>query len=899
MGQNNSKNVAILIAIGIISLLGLINSFSLFKNLNDVSYDALVTTIYGSPSSKKLVIINADHSSSTAGDEVWLSVLNELLAHNVEQIVFGFLPTQVSNEFYQRAAKSAKVIFGQTVTYNNASELKLEAIPLAAENSQLHLGLVSRPENESGVYRSQVYTIDYNGNQLPSLALLTAQRVMDKPLKIEHNQYLVNFSSGQRRLPEVSLKRVLEKGLVDELVAGRTVLIGIRDLDYQGEFYTPISSEVGLIPPFIFQAFALESLLSDSAIMPWNKWIDFGLVIVITLISTFIYQSLSFRLSLILTVILSLAYIALAWLLLHQLSTRIPFMELIFTQWLNMAFISGYRMAQDKKELDGLLLDLSVKLQDKVFPISFYSAEDPWEQLIIMINQTLNLNRLIFLERVVGDHRLKEIKAFNCSIDDVVEMRRDYERSPYSTAISENQPILLTNPYLTDVDVEEQVYMAPLMFAGDILGFWVFTAEPHNIASQSRFINLARDYMVQVSEVLHYRQEWQKRVKAEGNTLLKYMRVQGGKNNFQVLSKSISLLEQRMSELQEVFNNLSDAHVLYDLFGRVILVNTPMESMAKKSKLQPYNMTVLDFITQLTGIDIIKARSMLQVLIFEQEEMSFPVDFFDNGRDYLLRVKPMLMHEDTAGSIMNTDEVSLFQLRGILCELVDITELKKVSELKENMLQQFSYRIRNDIGTLSLGLPMLEESTLSNDDKGQVLSTISEKVDTILNTINLVNKQVDADSGQLIYTYPVDALFATKNALDSVNEDIQNKQIHLHLQLPNFVSLVLAEHAELEKLLITILEMMIEDTYDHGNLWMTIVELEKGVSFKLHNTGVGLHEEAIKLYMDDSNSSSDVVKLQLAVRHAKQWGGQLQLSSDLGQGTQAELTLTPFMQVSS
>jgi len=898
MNKRNNKNAAILIAIGIVSLLVFINNFSLFKTFNDFGYDALVTTFYGPPSSETLVVLDAENSFTEAGDDVWLLVLTELLVHDAEQIVFTFLPQNVSEAFYQQAEKSNKVIFGQKVIVNSQSELELEALPLAAKNSSLSLGLIARPENESGVYRKQNYRFEYNGKTFPSLELLASQGISEQPLSTD-NSYLIDFSGGQRRLPEISLKRIVEKGLVNELVAGRTILVGMHDLDYQGQYFTPISSEVGSLSHFSFQAFAMETLLSNSMIMPWNRWIDFGLILLITLISIIIYQRLSLQFSLILTFSLSIVYIVIAWVMLHQFSTRILLVDLIFTQWLSMTFIWGYRLIQDRKELDGLLLDLSVKLQDKVFPISFYNSEDPWEQLIIMINQTLNLNRLIFLERVVGDHRLKEIKAFNCSIDDVVEMRRDYERTPYSTAISENQPVLLSNPYLKEADVEEEVYMAPLIFAGDVLGFWVFTAEPQNVGSHSRFIDLARDYMVQVSEVLHSRQEWQKRVNAESNTLLKYLRVQGGRDNFQVLSKSIALLDQRMSELQEVFNNLSDAHILYDLFGRVLLVNTRMETLSKKSKLQPYNMTVLDFITQLTGVDIIKARAMLQVLIFEQEEMSFSVNYFDDGRDYLLRVRPMLMHEDTTDQVLNTDEVALFQLRGILCELVDITELKKVSELKQTMLEQFSYRIRSDMTTLSLGLPMLKNTTTSNQDKDHVLSTVSDKVTGILNSINLLNKHVDNASDEFVYTYPVDAVFAIKNAIDAINEEIQNKKIRLHLELPNFVSLVLAEHAELEKLLVTILETMVEDTYAQGDLWVSVIEQKNSVSFKVHNTGVGLLEEDINLYMDDDNSSSDVVKLQLAVRHAKQWGGQLQFSSDLGEGTHVDLSLASFLQASS
>jgi len=80
------------------------------------------------------------------------------------------------------------------------------------------------------------------------------------------------------------------------------------------------------------------------------------------------------------------------------------------------------------------------RLQDYMLPPDFYKLDEHWGQVITFVDQTLNLNRVIFLEKVEGDHRVREVQALRCSLDDIDERRRDFERVPYSDAIAEGGP---------------------------------------------------------------------------------------------------------------------------------------------------------------------------------------------------------------------------------------------------------------------------------------------------------------------------------------------------------------------------------------------------------------------------------------------------------------------------
>lgn len=911
MIKNKSPYAAVVIGVAIIALIASASLTGLFKSLNNVSYDVLLTTFSTNQASEKIIVIEGQQHYADSGDEVWLTLLNILLALDVEQIVFTFMPEKVSDSFYRLAENSNKVVFGRHVLRSNKLDATLTRLPDAAIGKAIPIGIFMTPANEHGVFRTQRYNIELDGVSHASLEHVSAERVLATKLDKDGDQFLINFTGGANRIPRLRLGKSLDNGIVSELVTGRTILIGLHNTDNIVDYFTPISPDVGQISETLYHAYSLDTLLYQRDIKPLAIELVLSLIVLITIFSIFIYQSLTFRLSLVITASLSIIYIIVCWLLLHQLSIWIPIVELIVTQWIIMAVIWRYRVIQEKETLDKMLLDLSVSTQEKVFPVSFYTVDDPWSQLITMINQTLNLNRLIFLERVVNDHRLKEIKAFNCSIDDVVELRRDYERTPYSTAISENQPIVVDaqRPYLKKIDADEIEYLAPLIFAGEIIGFWAFTVERQNVVSTKKFVALARDYMVQISEILHYRQEWQKRIEAEDNKLLKYLRIEAGRDNYQLLNQSVTLLDRRISELQDVFNHMSNASILYDLFGRVLLVNTRMEELAKSGDIQPYNMTVLDFIVELSGFDAFRIRTLLERVIFDQKAMSFPVTHFENDKEYILHVKPLRSKENESSLNQNFAEAQVFKLHGILCELVDTTALLKVGEFKEKMLERFSFQIRNDMGSVLFAVDLLGAPNISENEKAYALKTIQGKVDETITTLNLLNDQMEKDlrdiQGNDQQVHPVDSMLAIEHAVADLDDLAKSKQIKLHFQLPQLISLVFAPYAELEKVLILLLQIMIDDTYQQGDVWLTVEEKEDGVHFEFHSNGIGLTEDKLQSLLDndanvdvdvdDTALASDIVRLRIAISQVNEWGGMLNISSEMGEGITAKLNLKRFL----
>lgn len=901
MTYANKKYTAAVIGISIVVFLWTAHLFSFFSLPNGYSYDAMIRSYSPAEASDQIIVIEMDSSFADRGDDVWLALLNKLLEYDVKQIAFSFLPEQASEQFYQLAVDSKKTVFGvQFIKHSEDSEQDILLIPQAVTNKKIVYGLISTFPSQGGVYREQHGVIKANSISFSAFEKRVAEEVLADLESLPDNDFRVNFIGNQNRIPRIRIERVLSGGLISELVSGRTVLIGVNKYPIRSRYYTPVSTDQHLTSEVLFHAFALDTLLSDRQISVFSSWAFLILIILITGASLFFCQWLTFQMSMTVSMISTLMYVLVCGVTLHVFFIWIPVTELLLAQWLTFTLVWRYRLTQEKQSLDQMLLGLSLKLREKVKPISFYRTDEPWEQLISMINQSLHLNRLIFLERVQGDHRLKEITALNCSINDIKEMRRDYERTPYSTAISENRPILLEQDYLTAVDIDEQQYMAPLVFAGDILGFWVFTVSSDIVVSKAKFNTLTQAFMVQISEILHYRQQWQKRMQIDQSKLWSYLRVEGGAEHLHQMNQSVVLLDKRNSELHEVFNSIKTSCILYDLFGRVLLVNKYMEEFAQSVNLRLFNITMLEFIVEITGNNVDYARNLLQQIIFDHESISIPVIHGAMNRSYMLHMRPLKNQDERIQDELIPDESQVFQISGVLCELVDMTELKSLYQLKEKMFERFSFQVRNDLSSILFGLSILDDQQSSKDEKQFVLENIQGKVDETLNMLEVVKKQMDVEIESMVthtlLCYPVDGRLPLQRAVAQLKNRLEQREINIHLQLPELISLVFASPQELEVVLHAVLLAMIEDTYEAGEIWIEVEEKEQNVFYHIYNKGIGISDNKLQTFEESGlTEESEILKFHYAIRCVNRWGGSLNITSQMGEGSRAELLLRRFM----
>jgi CHASE2 domain-containing sensor protein len=875
--------VLVTVVIGLASLSGVL------KHGQDWLYDQFVNIAPFSISEENQVVIVEVAAQTAALDEAdWMLLLDTVQALGASQVVLSELPRQAGAAFFAQVRDFSNVVIGRTLKSqdNGDDKLTIDAWPAIFEGADVPFGVMALPVADHGISRAVAARVSVDEGRLPSLAVAAAQaRGISVPIP-PGNEYLINFNDGRDRLPKVSAAHVLDNALIPELFIGRTVLIGMAPGPGVPGIYTPINHGREPLSLLEFQGYALDTLLNGKAIhIAGPAWL-FGLLLITAFASLFIYQWLNMRPSGWFTVAMLMLYWGIGWCLLRYLCTWGPVLELTLSQIFLYLLIARLKVTLNESALRELIADSSGKLHASAVPDNFYNSPGHWAQVITLVDQVLHLRRLIFLEKVKGDHRVREVKALNCSIDVIDERRRDYERAPYSTAIAEGGPILLEKIYLKPLDGEEEdQYLVPLIFAGEVLGFWAFGVAPENQSASARFLETVAVFASQISELLYHRGRWLEQQDAQANVLRRFLRLEGGNPAYPHLRRFLELAHRRVSSMEAVFNSMDTAAIVYDLFGRVLHLNRRMEGFLRTTNLPGYELTALDLLVRLTDSDRGHARQLLREVVMDNGQFHLPVtSLHDTLGNYILGVRTVACDDH---QISGANSATPFQTSGLLFELINVSQLQGVYAMKDTLVERFGQRLRAELAAIVLGSDLLREKTVSLRDKARAARILRDKVSGTVELINQASRYMQVQvAGPGLGAYPVDASAPLLSAMKTLNKEAQARDIQFSARLPEFASLVCAAPEELGRLMRVLLETLVNDAAENTTIEIDVEERDERVIYQFRNTGFGIPNERFQAYLfGGKNIVTDEFKaLHDAINGVSACDGRVTASSEVGTG---------------
>jgi CHASE2 domain-containing sensor protein/PAS domain-containing protein len=875
--------VLVTVVIGLASLSGGL------KHGQDWLYDQFVNLVSLSKSTtNQVVIVEVAERAAPLDEADWILLLNALQTLGASQVVLSELPRQAGAAFFDQVRDSSNVVIGRTLKSQNNDDEKLaiDAWPALFEGADVPFGVMAVPVADHGISRSFAARVAVDDGELPSLAVAAARARGISPPLPPGNEYLINFNDGRNRLPRISADHVLDNALIPELFAGRTVLIGAAPGPSVPGIHTPINHGRNPLSLLEFQGYALDTLLDGKAIRVAGPVWLFGLLLITAVASLFIYQWFNIQLGGWFTVAMLLLYWGVGWCLLHYLYAWGPILELTLSQIILYLLIARLKVTLNESALRKLIADSSGKLHASAVPDNFYTSPEHWTQVITLVDQVLHLRRLIFLEKVKGDHRVREVKALNCSIDVIDERRRDYERTPYSTAIAEGGPILLEKSYLKPLDGEEEdQYLVPLIFAGEVLGFWAFGVAPVTQAASARFLESVAVFANQISELLYHRSRWLEQQNEQANVLRRFLRLEVGNPSYPHLRRFLELAHRRVSSMEAVFNGMDTAAIVYDLFGRVLQLNRRMEDFMRTTDLPGYELTALDLLVRLTDSDRGRARQLLREVVMDNGQFHLPVtDLRDTRSNFILGVRAVTCDDNR---ISGMDNAAPFQISGLLFELINVSQLQGVYAMKDTLVERFGQRLRAELAAIVLGSDLLREKTVSLRDKARAARVLRDKVSGAVELINQAGRYMQVKvAGPGLGMYPVDAAAPVLSAMKTLNEEAQTRDIRFSARLPEFASLVCAAPEQLGSLMRILLETLVNDAAENTTIEIDVEERDERVIYQFRNTGFGIPNERFQAYLfGGKNIVADEFKaLHDAINGLDTCDGRVSASSEVGTG---------------
>lgn len=867
LGSNTFSGVIQIVFLSLV--FWLVGQFGFLSSINGWIYE-LTSYLSVSPAvSDRVLIVNvADEHDHP---DYWNLLLDKLEAYQPTEIV---LPYPAINTPKNRQS----LIYGQALSEqsNNISE----GVRTVAND-------IPRPE--LGIYR--YYDLSaFQGSSLNHLGKTLTQAV--RPDISLPERFMLSPRLFEEGLPQVNSEALVKNRVHPKLVAGKLVFLQRQpDKNLPGIHISILHGELQLSATE-YHALGVHTLLSEQGVKPIHSLVLVLLLVFYGLVCLIIYRNapkgdllISCLILMITLAVLQAAKFFLLW---------CPPAELFLLQ-VSAAIISHrLRLNQEKQSVDNFLLVHQTLIKKHIHNTSFLDTDEHWNQLIALVNQTLQLNRLIFLERIKGDHRVREVASLHCSINDIKEMRRDYERTPYSTAIELNQPLLLDRPYLEHAPENEQQVLVPLVFVGEVMGFWAFGIQKDTLAEISGFTSIVDDYGKQIAELLYHRQQWQQDKEKKSRFFYRYLSLRHTSVRFRQLKQFIESQHRRQALYEGLLESSHNAVLLYDLFGRVTIINPTMEALLQENDLPPFELTALDMLTRLTKIEPGHSRQLLQEVIQQERDLTLLVDLADAY--YELKVSALLVKEEQELGYNSSEP---FSVQGILFELKEMRSAKEKEQYHARLVKHLFHLIQNDLESIYMATSLLEQD-VSLEEKQYLSDTLKEKK----NNLNEILKRAwhflqQADVVQSANAqYPLDTCIAIEKAIEAYRRGIPaNKRVRFEYQFIEYSELGMADPSAIPVLIDLLLEALLDDATDDSVISIQFQEREKHLVYRFSNQGFGMPQERLDDLLQGSDQfNSDVFQQLSRMQHqVQQWGGQLICRSQLGKGMEFLLVFKRFI----
>ncbi|CAM2067016.1 Histidine kinase domain-containing protein [Sulfidibacter corallicola] len=807
-------------------------------------------------------------------------LLAALRDYDPRTIAFLFLPE--GEAFADVAGEGRDLILGRALMPLSSRELALQSIDEAL--AHLPWAVLGHAEllGDSPRFQWTGYRLDERVYPGLEHHLAHPGEAVEKP-----RRFRVRFAGDGRSLPNLPASDIMDGAVPTDFLSDKILLVARTPPPEQRAFDRLRIARGHAVTRARYHASAVETLLLDRAPVETPVFIVWPCLLLYALALGVLFQRLqittAFRVALVfLAIPLLLGWVGLLlgyWLFVADLILLdlILFLVMVFRKNLVLA-----------GTLNRQIVDTSSFMQSRYMPKSFYASEQHWSQVANMVKQMLHIRRTIFLDRVIGDHRCREVISLNCSLDDIYEMRRDYERTPYTYALEANGPIRLERSYLRDQPENEAQFLIPLVFAGEVNGFWALGIEEENIGDLAIFESTLRETAVEIAEMLYHRRRYLQSVQAKG-LIPALLTFNIDREMEQLLRESTALMERHLVRLESILQGQNTAVLIYDMFGQVLMINEGMAKALRDIEFAPYDNTLADLLQRVGGYADVQAKRLVLDILRHDQEFSFPLDLA-NQRTVLLVLRPLR----TGRSEL---EASPFSKLGVLCEMVDITDLRRLSDMKEKIIRQTTMVLRNDIMGLSMAHDLITSETVPRADKLEMMEIAKEKMRSLTSLLEegkgyLTSSVYDRGTPY----FPVEFGPILEHALEESESLRQGRALTVELRKPELMNFVLASPNQLKELLIALLDVLMNDAEKNTTIGVDITEEDRQLNLYFRNRGYGIPEKQLaKILSDEPDFDLPLgLALKKRLKYIESWGGTVSLASTIGKGTTCSIKLRTF-----
>jgi len=349
------------------------------------------------------------------------------------------------------------------------------------------------------------------------------------------------------------------------------------------------------------------------------------------------------------------------------------------------------------------------------------------------------------------------------------------------------------------------------------------------------------------------------------------LRLEKVSEDLQQLNKQIA---KRESGMQTIFSAMHDALLVVDSKRHVILANKAFR-----------NLFALPEISEGTPLlEIVRDATLDRVID----------DAFDRGA-------PVRSDLVLDGSQVELDAVATRndagEITGALVLFHDITELKKIDQVRRDFVANVSHELRTPLSILHGYIEtLLDSPEISREEFSRILGIMerhSKRLDLLAEDLLTLAQLESANPDLQLGKVDLSRFFG--EIIRDWEKKLANKHLNMIADVAPELPSICADRARLQEALYNLLDNAVKYSCEHGEIRLQARQRDEQVVLSVGDNGIGISKEDLprvfeRFYRVDKARTAENIRgtgLGLAiVKHIAQLhGGHVEAESELGKGT--------------
>lgn len=343
-----------------------------------------------------------------------------------------------------------------------------------------------------------------------------------------------------------------------------------------------------------------------------------------------------------------------------------------------------------------------------------------------------------------------------------------------------------------------------------------------------------------------------------------------------------SLLEVAFEKtrLNTIINSITEGILVVNKIGQAVLYNPSALIYLQLPKIDIEEYIIDKLHPAITEL----INKFLENKIFEKKSYSAQIEIKPNGELFIEATSSPVPHPD--GS-----------LAGVVVVMKNITEAKKIENLKSQFVSMVSHELKAPIaavyGYLKLfsdpSIKLTEEQKLNYINRSQLrLDGLLKMVNDLLDISRIEMKTVRREIVDLDLSEIVNSI------VELFQLDIKKKNLTVNIQTAEHVCPIKADKDEITRLLTNLISNAVKYNKEKGNIEIQIHKADKYILTTVSDSGIGMKpDEKQKLFSEFFRAKNEFTKnisgtglgLSIVKRIVESYSGKIEVESEFGKGT--------------